>query len=138
MGDNGVNTLPDHLIGKLFGAIASPVGTAELDVNVLAFRIAEGGADPARKPQRQDTETTQTLARRALSGASPGAPCQLAGGCNTLGKPSTPQIAPSQEGVPALFGGVVSLDFINAFATNRTKANMNPPPAVPYITEAGT
>jgi hypothetical protein len=121
MGDNDVNTLPDHLIGKLFGAIASPVGTAELDVNVLAFRIAEGGADPARKP-----------------GPPPGAPCQLAGGCNTLGKHSTPQIAPSQEGVPALFGGVVPLDFINAFATNRTKANMNPPPAVPYITEAGT
>ena len=55
-----------------------------------------------------------------------------------MGKHSTPQIAPSQEGVPALFGGVVPLDFINAFATNRTKANMNPPPAVPYITEAGT
>jgi hypothetical protein len=40
--------------------------------------------------------------------------------------------------VPASFGGVVSLDLINALATNRTKANMNPPTAVPYITEAGT
>jgi hypothetical protein len=63
---------------------------------------------------------------------------ELAGGCNALGKHSAPQIAASQEGVPALFGGVVSLDLINAFATNRTKANMNPPTAVPYITEAGT
>jgi len=66
----------------------------------------------------------------------PGAPYQLAGGCN-LGKQSAPQIAASQEGVPALFGGVVSLNLINAFATNRTKTNMNPPTAVPYITEAG-
>ena len=30
----------------------------------------------------------------------------------------------------ALFGGVVSLDLINGFATNRTKPNMNPPMAV--------
>ena len=37
-----------------------------------------------------------------------------------------------------MFGGVVSLDLINALAPNRTKANMNPPTAVPYITEAGT
>ena len=50
---------------------------------------------------------------------------------------STPRIATSEEGVPALFGGVVSLDLINALATNRTKPNMNPPTAVPYITEAG-
>jgi hypothetical protein len=40
--------------------------------------------------------------------------------------------------VPALFGGVVSLDLINALATNRTKANMNPPTTVPDITEAST
>ena len=48
------------------------------------------------------------------------------------------RIAASEEGVPALFGGVVSLDLINALATDRTKANMNPPTTVPYITEAGT
>jgi hypothetical protein len=40
--------------------------------------------------------------------------------------------------VPAMFGGVVSLNLINAFATNRTKPNMSPPTAVPDITEAGT
>ena len=34
-------------------------------------------------------------------------------------------------------GGIVLLDLINALATNRTKANMNPPTAVPYITETG-
>jgi hypothetical protein len=48
------------------------------------------------------------------------------------------RIASSKEGVPAPFGGVVSLNLINRFATNRTKSNMNPPTAVPYITEAGT
>jgi len=46
------------------------------------------------------------------------------------------RIAASEEGVPALLGGVVSLDLINAFATNRTKANMSPPTPIPYITEA--
>ena len=51
---------------------------------------------------------------------------------------SASRIAASEEGVPAMFGGVVSLDLINAFATNRTKPNMNAPTAVPYITEAGT
>ena len=56
----------------------------------------------------------------------------------TWGDRSAPRIAASEEGVPAFFGGVVSLDLINALATNRTKANMNPPTAVPYITEAGT
>ena len=51
---------------------------------------------------------------------------------------SAPRIARSEEGVPATFGGLVSPDLINAFATNRTKPNMNPPTTVPYITEAGT
>jgi hypothetical protein len=37
-----------------------------------------------------------------------------------------------------MFDSVVSLDLINGFATNRTKPNMNPPMAVPYITEADT
>src|SRR5262249_1019423 len=55
-----------------------------------------------------------------------------------LSKHSAPQIAASQEAVPASFGGVVSFDLINAFATNRTTANMNPTTAVPYITEAGS
>jgi hypothetical protein len=48
------------------------------------------------------------------------------------------RIATSEEGVPAMFGGLVSPDLKNAFATNRTKPNMNPPTTVPYITEAGT
>jgi len=49
------------------------------------------------------------------------------------------RIATSEEGVPAaVFGGLVSRDLINAFATNRTKPSMNPPTTVPYITEAGT
>ena len=56
----------------------------------------------------------------------------------TWGDQSVPRFAASEEGVPALFGDVVSLDLINALATTRTKANMNPPTTVPYITEAGT
>jgi hypothetical protein len=51
---------------------------------------------------------------------------------------SAPRIVASEEGVPAIFGGVVSLDVINRFAKSRTKPNMNPPTAVPYITEADT
>jgi hypothetical protein len=51
---------------------------------------------------------------------------------------SAPRIAASEEGVPAIFGGVLSLNLINSFAANRTKSNMNPPPAIPYITEADT
>jgi hypothetical protein len=57
---------------------------------------------------------------------------------DTWGDHSAPRIAASEEGVPALFGGIVSLDLINALATSRTKANMNPPTAVPYTTKAGT
>jgi len=48
------------------------------------------------------------------------------------------RIATSEEGVPAMSGGIVSLSLIDAFATNRTKPNVNPPTPVPYITEAGT
>jgi len=44
----------------------------------------------------------------------------------------------SEEGVPAMFGGLASPDLINALATSWTKPNMNPPMAVPYITEADT
>jgi len=44
----------------------------------------------------------------------------------------------SEEGVPAMFGGLVSPDLMDAFATNWTKPNMNPPTTVPYITEART
>jgi hypothetical protein len=46
--------------------------------------------------------------------------------------------AASKKGVPTLFGLVVLLDLVNAFATSRTEANMNPPAAIPYITKAGT
>jgi hypothetical protein len=35
-----------------------------------------------------------------------------------LGKQSAPRIAASEEGVPALFGGVVSLDLINCISEN--------------------
>jgi hypothetical protein len=42
MGDDYIDTEPDQLFSILRGAIASPVGIAELDVDVLAFRITEG------------------------------------------------------------------------------------------------
>jgi hypothetical protein len=41
---------------------------------------------------------------------------------------SAPRIATSEEGVPAIFGGVVSLSLINSFATNRTKPNVTHQP----------
>src|SRR5262245_29543039 len=50
---------------------------------------------------------------------------------------SGPRIAASKEGVPAMFGGVVSLNLINSFATNRAKSNMNPPTAVPLYYGSG-
>jgi hypothetical protein len=51
---------------------------------------------------------------------------------------AAPRIARSEEDVPATFGGLAWTDPINAFATSRTKPNMNPPPTVPYITETDT
>ena len=51
---------------------------------------------------------------------------------------SAPRIARSEEDVPAMFGGLVWPDPINAFATSRTKPNMNPPTTAPYITETDT
>src|SRR5262249_3526181 len=44
----------------------------------------------------------------------------------------------SKEGVPAGFGGLVLRVLINGFAAHRTKPNMNPPSAVPDVTETGT
>jgi hypothetical protein len=55
-----------------------------------------------------------------------------------LGKHSAPQNAASKEGVPTVFGGIVLLVLINGFATSRTKSNMNPPSAVPDVTETDT
>src|SRR5262249_44196511 len=42
MGDDYIDAKPDQLFSKLLGAIAAPLGIAELDLDVLAFRIAEG------------------------------------------------------------------------------------------------
>jgi len=42
MGDDDIDLRPDKLGRELRGAIASAIGIAELDLNVLAFRIAEG------------------------------------------------------------------------------------------------
>jgi hypothetical protein len=55
-----------------------------------------------------------------------------------LGKYSAPRNVASKEGVPTVFGGIVLLVLINGLATNRTKSNMNPPSAVPDVTETGT
>jgi hypothetical protein len=40
MGDDDIDAKPDELFGKLLGAIASPLCIAELNSDVLAFRIA--------------------------------------------------------------------------------------------------
>ena len=42
MGDDDIDIEPDEFFSVLLGAIASRVGIAELDLDVLAFRIAEG------------------------------------------------------------------------------------------------
>ena len=41
MGDDDVDLEPGEVGGKLGRAVASPFGVAELDGDVLAFRIAE-------------------------------------------------------------------------------------------------
>jgi hypothetical protein len=42
MGDDYIDAKPDQLFSKLLRPIAAPLGIAELDLDVLAFRIAEG------------------------------------------------------------------------------------------------
>jgi hypothetical protein len=41
MGDDYVDVESNELFSKLRGAVASPIGIAELDLDVLAFRIPE-------------------------------------------------------------------------------------------------
>jgi hypothetical protein len=48
------------------------------------------------------------------------------------------RIAAGEEGGASDLGGVFSLDLINAFATNRTKPNTNPPTPFHIFTGAGT
>jgi len=50
----------------------------------------------------------------------------------------SPRIAASEEGLPTVFGGVISHLLINQFAMSRTKASVNPPAAIPKITGADT
>ena len=42
MDDDYIDAEPDEFFSKLLGTIAPPVGIAELDLGVLAFRITEG------------------------------------------------------------------------------------------------
>jgi hypothetical protein len=42
MGDDYIDAKLDKLVSELLGTIASRLGIAELDLDVLAFRIAEG------------------------------------------------------------------------------------------------
>src|SRR5437660_8766619 len=42
MGDDDIDAKPDELFSILLGTIASPIGVAELDPDVLAFRVAKG------------------------------------------------------------------------------------------------
>ena len=41
MGDDDIDTEPDELFGVLLGTVALPIRVAEIDLNVLAFRIAK-------------------------------------------------------------------------------------------------
>jgi len=42
MGDDDIDAKPDELFRILLGTIALPIGVAELDPDVLAFRVAKG------------------------------------------------------------------------------------------------
>src|SRR5262245_61043421 len=42
------------------------------------------------------------------------------------------------QGAPATCVGVVSFQFVESFTMSRTKTNVDPPPAVPQVTGAGT
>jgi hypothetical protein len=48
MSDDRVDAKLDQLSGKLCGAIASPPGIAELERDVLAFRIAKIAQTPPK------------------------------------------------------------------------------------------
>jgi hypothetical protein len=48
------------------------------------------------------------------------------------------RIAASEESLPTLFGGVVSLLLIDQFAMSRTKASVHPPAAIPKISGTDT
>ena len=41
MGDDDIDIKPNEFFGKLLSTVASPLGIAELDLDVLAFRIPE-------------------------------------------------------------------------------------------------
>ena len=42
MGDDDIDAKPDEFFSELLGTIASPLGIAELDLDVLAIRVAKG------------------------------------------------------------------------------------------------
>jgi hypothetical protein len=46
--------------------------------------------------------------------------------------------APARKACQRSLVGIVLLVLINGFATSRTKSNVNPPSAVPDVTETGT
>src|SRR5262249_40447578 len=48
MGDDYIDIKPHELFTILLGAIASPLGIAELDRDVLAFRIAESAQSSSK------------------------------------------------------------------------------------------
>ena len=129
--------------------IETPGGAPHFSPLKIPLNMLGAERNAMMRPETSRVSLCPTQATRILWNI-PGrcliyAPCRevsgkLIGDCLRRGTSmaSGPRIAASKEGVPAMFGGVVSRDLINDFATNRTKSNMNPPTAVPYITEAGT
>jgi hypothetical protein len=45
MRDDDIDIEPDEFFGVFLGAVAPPVGIAELDLDVLTFRVAKGDGD---------------------------------------------------------------------------------------------
>ena len=64
MGDDDIDTDPHEFFGELLSTVASPLGIAELDLDVLALRVAKGVRNRARKHQRTDAGAMQTPARQ--------------------------------------------------------------------------
>jgi hypothetical protein len=83
-------------------------------------------------PQPVPTLACAILACLSFLPPSPSGQKSAANPFYNLGKRSAPRNAPSEKGVPTVFGRIVLLVLlINGFATTRTKSNMNPPSAVP-------
>src|SRR5262245_41424848 len=86
MGDDYIDAESDEFFSKLLGTIAPPVGIAELDLDVLAFRIPEcmQSAPEAAANGCGDDADTSTPTRGNFAGC-----CALAASGHAVAPPSS-------------------------------------------------